>query len=98
MSDCFDHEMDAWESQAHDSLYGDGDGGRSYNRSRERDPLHYHNKYMDISIEATTEKAYLIKFNDGDKCWVAKKLCKKLEKDSVYIWHGVKLTPIKEPK
>ena len=99
MSDCFDHGMDAYESQEQAYLGGDdtfsrGRGsGRSY---RLPDPLYFHNIYRDVKFEGETEKAYLIQFTDGNKCWVAKSLCRCKQKDSIYIWRGITLTPIKE--
>ena len=60
-------------------------------------PLRYHNRYDNIHVEVKTAKAYLITFNNGEQCWVAKKLCKKLTDTSVYIWHKAKLNAINEP-
>ena len=99
MCDIVNQEMDAWNSQEQASMYGDSTESYRPNRSQrnyDRNPLYYHNYYADISVEAKTEKAYLIKFNDSDKAWVAKKLCKKLTDNSVYIWKGATITPIKE--
>ena len=100
MSDCFDHELDAYESQEQSYLQGDDTynrGGGGYRRShRLPDPLHFHDFYRDVKFEAFTEKAYLIQFKSGDKCWVAKSLCRNKTKDSVCIWRGATLKPIKE--
>ena len=96
MSDCFDHEMDAWESQAQASMYGDSTESYSSNRSYSRNPRYYHKLFLGISIEAKTDKAYLIKFASEEKAWVAKSLCKELTESSVYIWEGATITPIKE--
>jgi len=76
-----------------DSWYEDRNEYGNYAISQ-KNPTHYHDYYDGISIVATTEKAYLIAFKDGNKCWVAKKLCKKVEATSVYIWERAKLTPI----
>ena len=85
MSDTFDHELDAFESMIFDDR-------PSYGSSFQRDPLYYHRSYK-ITLVAETEKAYLFKFNDNSESWVAKRFCKKLTKDSVYIWHKASFLP-----
>lgn len=57
----------------------------------EKDPLYFHKYFNNIKIIHKTQKAYLIKFNDKSKHWVPKKLCKKIEKNSIYIWKNFKL-------
>lgn len=82
-----EQEINGWYDDRHD--YG------NY-RIIQRNPLYYHNYYSSIHLEAETDRAFLIQFNGGEKCWVAKTLCKKLTKDSVYIWNKATLKPIKE--
>lgn len=82
--------------QGIDSWYDDRNEYGNYSCSYSIDHLHYHTFYDGITVEVTTDKAYLIKFDGGDKCWVAKRLCKKLKENSVYIWKQAELNPIEE--
>lgn len=79
MSDCFDHEADAWDDICfNEERYMDEDAEfdgyfgpkrRSSRRSGYRptpfhpDPLYYHTRFEFHSIKAETDKAYLIEFS-----------------------------------
>lgn len=76
MSDTFDHLCDAFESL----ILGDDYDGLDCN------PLFYHRKFHGAKIAHKTEKAYLIKYLDGE-FWVPKKLCKFKDK-AIYIWEN----------
>ena len=82
MSDTFDHYVDAMES--YDRAYDDGCLTSSYARFR-KNPLFYFTKVNYIKIVAQTEKAYLFQIGDFEGVWVAKSVCRKLDKNSVYV-------------
>jgi len=77
MSDTFDHEMDALESQIDYSLLGDASPFDRFNSLSERFAVV---AFYDYHLEHETEKAYLIKAvfeKDGKakKAWIPKSQC-----------------------
>lgn len=93
MSDCFDHECDAYDDDYNrngDTFYDGGwDNGYIPYMSRGRgktfisDPLKYHSE-INYCLEAETEKAYLIHY-DGMEVWVPKSICREIEDTSMYV-------------
>ncbi len=99
MSDCFDHEMDAWESQEQEQLWGETRGPRpreirkplyeNYSHDRDDfrgDPLYYHTKVRIHGIIRKSDKAYLFQLPEGEELWIPISLCKELEEESVYVY------------
>jgi hypothetical protein len=89
MSDCFDHELDAFECSSRD----DPDGGYNSNdpcvghsQEFQRNPLFYHTKVSITGICKETDKAYMLECARG-RFWVPKSLCRKLREHSVYIFN-----------
>lgn len=83
MSDTFNHYVDAMES--YDRAYDDGCLTSSYDHYHEKDPLYYFTKVDYMRIVTQTEKAYLFQIGDYEGVWVAKSVCRKLDKNSVYV-------------
>lgn len=95
MSDCFDHELDAFHSMEHDYHSGEGRSrgrsGFSYNRN------YHHSKVLSKwRLVKRTEKAKLFEFTTETKDslkvsqhWIPSKLVKR-EADGLYIWDGYK--------
>lgn len=84
MSDCFNHALDAFESQYWEvERYC-----KSSNSNFQYNSLFYHTKYKEIKLITQTDKAYLFKTLKGS-FWIPKSLCRKYEpkKKSVYIWN-----------
>lgn len=83
MSDTFDHYVDAMES--YDRAYDDGCLTTSGCCYHEKDKLYYFTKVEYLRILHETEKAYLFQIGDYEGVWVAKSVCRKLYKNSVYV-------------
>lgn len=100
MSDCFDHEVDAWESRDWETGEDIDHSWYGYKRTKSKfdwkpkeskpfkpDPLYYHTKIRHYGIELETEKAYLlIIYINGNTQWIPKKLCRFLTEDTVYVY------------
>lgn len=82
MSDTFSHYVDAMES--YDRAYDEGCLTSSYVRFR-KNPLFYFTKVNYIKIVTQTEKAYLFQIGDFEGVWIAKSICRNLDKNSVYV-------------
>lgn len=100
MSDCFDHALDAYESQG---AYWDGSDQRGPSFGfglTEPNPLFYFTKMSYVSIVAETEKAHLIELRDNVEVWFPKSLCKEwdFENKTVYIYTKVLKKNVKEWK
>lgn len=89
MSDCFDHELDAWESyeQAEELTYG---YVRSTNREFTTDHLYYHKKIHFNALIHETKRAYLfhLETEDGEpqNQWIPKGVCKEYCPASNTVW------------
>lgn len=85
MSDCFDHAMDAWESQCNYD-YVDAHGGDGYGGSPP-DPLFYFLETPYECIVEEREKAVNLKMCNSAYIWVPKSLCREWDKENrrVYI-------------
>lgn len=99
MSDCFDHEVDAFDSMEYDYHYGSPKytSNFSYNR------MYHHTKVLSKwRLIKKTEKAKLFSFMEEteneikiSEHWIPKKLIKR-EADELYIWSGYKFNnPVK---
>jgi len=78
MSDCFDHECDAWDQRIIMEFDGNEDSTTGYN------PDYYHAWINIQKIIKETEKAYLILFS-GAEIWVAKSLIRDKKDDSIFV-------------
>lgn len=86
MSDCFDHELDAWEQYLSDEYPEDDDGSTSfqsngsYTRKSEFvvDPNYYHEDIAFTALKRETDKAYLIT-RCGIDLWIPKKIVRSLD-------------------
>jgi hypothetical protein len=89
MSDCFDHEVEAYESldRAIDEGFQWGAARKYQSGSAEfqRDRNFYHTRLKIKGIIRATDKAYLFKLSKGLGVWVPKSVCRRLRKRSVLI-------------
>lgn len=92
MSDCFDHAVEAFESQ----YWGNSDftsPSSSYfedNSSNFKKDKNYYHRKIKAKVAFETEKAYLLENKKG-KFWVAKKLCRKVRDNSLLIHKSAQL-------
>jgi hypothetical protein len=108
MSDCFNHELDAYESYEN---YNDDDGPNQDWQYRKRNrlstgscikfkpnPLFYFNKVPFLSVYDASDKAIQFKFTNEITFWVPRKLCKELDEGhrTVYIHTEFFKTKIKD--
>jgi len=77
-----------------EGIYDWGDDREGYNPSKSSDPLYYHIYHNNTTVDYETDKAYLVTFSDNKQGWVAKALCRHVEKASVYIHRSYKFVPI----
>lgn len=96
MSDCFSHVEDAFNSlgQNHQDTYTGCSKDSDYLEPFEKNKLYYHKKFKCV-LKHATEKAYLFKAEEG-LFWVAKSLCKRLRKKSIYIHQKAKIKYFQE--
>jgi hypothetical protein len=108
MSDCFNHELDAYESYEN----YDGDDGSNQDRQYRRrnklstrsciafkpNPLFYFTKVPFLSVYDVSDKAIQFKFTNEISFWVPRKLCKELDEEhrTMYIHTEFFKTKIKE--
>lgn len=100
MSDTFDHMCDAYDQAVNMGegleLY-DNTGDNQF-RNRHYDPLWYHREhsFSEIKIQTKGENgAYLFEKENGDRFWVPKKLCRKLDEINGSVWILAKFKPKK---
>jgi len=87
MSDCFDHALDAYESQG---AYWDGSDQRGPDIGYSEtlcNPLHYFTKMKFVSVIRETDKAQLIEIREHVEIWFPKSVCKEWDfnDNTVYI-------------
>lgn len=87
MSDCFDHGLDAVESEIQWVCFGEGpepDYNSKFSKSNyDIDPLYYHIK-IKAFIQQETERAFKIRYED-DEIWIPKSICRNIEFGSMYV-------------
>lgn len=91
MSDCFDHEADAYDQWSMgyyrlDNAYtytgrrGSAKSGKTYSKP---DPLFYHKQIVCAFIRAT-EYSHLIEY-EGVEFWIPKKICRKVGMNGMFV-------------
>ena len=86
MSDCFDHELDAWESYDQEQDYSPHRKARGYSDRDDfiKDPLYYYDLvYFEEKVHET-DKALLLTVH-GNDVWIPKALCKFLGAETVWV-------------
>ena len=111
MSDCFDHEADAWDDLCFNSdryaagytVYGYGRKSNRYTRtSFSYDPDYYHQQINFSSLLKETENSYYIELYKAERglpslnIWLPKKICKALQKNAVKVHSATYSKIIKE--
>ena len=87
MSDCFDHEMDAWDSYDRSMDEGFVGGGRPRGRPFIANPLYYHREFSFTVLVNETDKAYELVLSKVIKpVWVPKSICRQMDKQRKTVW------------
>jgi len=88
MSDCFDHEVDAWESLDRAFEEGYRFGGRSRTRYAAPAPidhLFYHKEIEFESIVRNDGYRYLVNLYGDTGVWVPIKICRSVGKRTMFV-------------
>lgn len=84
MSDCFDHEAEAWDNyDLTGEIYAEGANLDYVNFVP--NPLFYHRKVSYEAILKETDKAYLFKLSEKLGVWVPKSICREVKPHTAWV-------------
>ena len=84
MSDCFDHEAEAWDNyDLTGEIYAE-DANLDY-VNFVPNPLFYHRKVSYEAILKETDKAYLFKLSEKLGVWVPKSICREVNPHTAWV-------------